>query len=429
MNTKFEILKVDSHDAESTIFSIPASSLRTKTMCLGRLGVYSAQVNGRQTGIYYPAIAGAASTIKEMVLTVNGTVLSRSEEPTTWSAYTNVRVGNRYQEDIKRVDSMNGLSFSLDETGSYSLRNPLKNYASRYTAATDSPGLERLNNMSQIAQSQFQSDGVIYLHDYFPILQDREVLRSIPGLQLVIIWKSSSQIPFINDTDAPTTPAATFVPVIPQMYVEHDLAYVAPAVETLDYDEIILQTIRVPSVADGEVQTIGEPCNAWRNRTIKDVMIFNRPLVDKAWSKAGERSTAQVNEIIQFVINNSTLLPDTGINSHGSKANQFAEIFGDISVPYACYLPSIVDNNGNILRNDDADTGAWSSNVMVGNFSLGGVRINRFIDTAQYNYTRTGWNNGRTDDDQRAAFDALLYARSPAKLIFNGDAPVTKVGL
>lgn len=429
MNTKFEILKVDSHDSESTIFSIPASSLKTKSMCLGRLGVYSGQVNGRQTGIYYPAIAGAASTIKEMALIVNGTVIAESQEPTTWSAYTNVRVGNRYQEDITRVDAMNSLSFSLDETGAYSLRNPLKNYASRYTAAADTPGRERFNNAAQIAQSQFQSDGVIYLHDYFPILQDRDVLRAIPGLQLVIIWKPSSQVPFVNDVDAPTTPATTFVPVTPQMYVEHDLAYVAPSVETMNYDEIILQTIRIPSVADGVVQSLGEPCNRWRNRTIKDIMIFNRPLVDKAWSKAGERSVAQVNEIIQFVINNSTLLPETGINSYGAKASQFAEIFGDISVPYVSYLPGVTDNNGNILRNDDATTAAWSSNVMVGNFSLGGVRVNRFIDTAQYNYTRTGWNNGRTDDDQRAAFDALLYARSPAKLIFNGDAPVTKVGL
>jgi hypothetical protein len=429
MNTKFEIVKVDSHDAESTIFSIPASSLKTKTMCLGRLGVYSAQVDGRQTGIYYPAIAGAASTIKEMVLTVNGTILSRCEEPTTWSAYTNVRTSNRYMEDITRADTMNGLSFTVDETGAYSLRNALRNYVSRYTAAVDDPGLERLNNMSQIAQTQFQSDGVIYLNDYFPILQNLDVLRSIPGLQLVIVWKPSAQIPFVNDTDAPTQPAATFVPVIPQLYVEHDLAYVAPSVETLDYDEILLQQIRIPPVADGVVQVVGEPCNAWRNRTIKDVMIFNRPLVDKTWSKAAERSTAQVNEIIQFVINNATLLPDVGINSYGQKANQFQEIFGDIAVPYACYLPGLADTNGNILRIDDATTAAWSSNVMVGNFSLGGVRINRFIDTAQYNYTRTGFNNGRPDDDQRAAFDALLYARSPAKLIFNGDAPVTKVGL
>jgi len=430
MNTKFQIVKITSHDSESTILDIPFVNLRTKAMALTRLGAYSGQVDGRETGLYYPSIAGSGSVIGALYLMSNGVQIAVSQEPTTWSAVVNVKASNRYQEDITRFDAMNGLTFSLDETGAYTLRNPLKSYASRYTAAASDPGVERFNNQTQIAGVQFNTDGMIFLHDYFPILQDREVLRAIPNLQLVIVWKPSSQMPFVNDIDAPTQPAGvTFTPVIPQLLIEEDLAYIAPAVDTLDYDEIVLQTLTIPAAVDGIVSNNTIPCKVFMNRTVKDIMIFNKPLVNKAWSVAAERSVAQVDESIQFIVNGKKLLPYNGIVTHSQKANQFAEIYGDICVPYACYLPSLVDTNGNILRNDDAATAAWSSNVMIGNFSLGGVRINRFIDTnLELVYGRTGWDNGRADDDQRASFNMLLYGRCPARLVFNGDS-VSKVGL
>jgi hypothetical protein len=68
---------------------------------------------------------------------------------------------------------------------------------------------------------------------------------------------------------------------------------------------MIVERFVVPSVADGSTSTTSFRSGAFRNRFLKDLVLYNQVSSNDGWLRAKERSVAQAGEKIQLVVMSS----------------------------------------------------------------------------------------------------------------------------
>jgi len=385
-----------------------ASSLK-----LVDVGVYSAQVNGASTGLYYSSVNGVLSSIKGLTLYSGSTIIDQIQELAAYGSVKNLMVTNQGSEDINRFQLLNGISLTPAVGGrGLTTEATHKDYDQTYALTLD-PALAafvrkaRHNNQIQISSVQDGGpSGLLLLSDYLEFLKSLPMLPMIPDLRLVIEWNTAAA-DFYNDPAAPSPPGSfSLTPIRPQLMCEELLGQQMPkGVTKLPFVSTIVERFVVPAVADGTTVTSSFRSGAFRSRFVKDFILYNRVSTADSWMLRNNRSVAQKGEIIQLVVNGRKYLADNGISQEAQKLQFFNQTLGALNAPLAGAMSSCADvvaQRDNVL--------AAPAHKVAHNMSVTAVGINDVIDRLDIEYTRQGSTLAPgPGGDQTSAFDLLVF--------------------
>ena len=384
-----------------------ASSLK-----LVDVGVYSTNIVDRSTGVFYPSILGVLAAIKKISLFSGSTMIDEVQELAAYGAIQHLRGSNQQAEDLNRFELLNGLSFAqsaddngnTEQVGTMTTEANHKDYVEVYLEQATNAFKRYHNNQIQISNTDNGgASGMISLNNYLEFLRSVPVLPNIPDLRLVIEWNTTAG-DFYVDGDAPSAITPSFVPIRPQLVYEEILnAKPEMGLVKIPYTSMIVERFVVPSVADGSTSTTSFRSGAFRNRFLKDLVLYNQVSSNDGWLRAKERSVAQAGEKIQLVVNSRKFLPDQGINQEAMKLQYFNDAVGGLNVPLTAALSSSLDVTGTKHRTLDSHT-----SVLAHNFSVTGVLVNDVIDRLDIEYSRVG---STLEPEQTAAFNLLAFGR------------------
>lgn len=407
-SVKIHLLDPAVHNAQRTEFRLDdafwASSLK-----LVDVGVYSAQVNGDQTGLYYSSINGVLNSIKNITLFSGSTVLDQVQELAAYGSVKNLMVSDQGSEDISRFQLLNGISLTQAPGGrGLTTQATDKDYDATYDLTLD-PAISTLvrknrhNNQIQLASSESGVSGMLLLSDYLEMLKSVPVLAQLPELRIVLEW-NTNVLDYYNDANAPAAPGSpTFTPIRPQLLAEELLGQ-APVkgMQKIPYVSTMVERFVVPTAADGTTVATSFRSGAFRQRYVKDFIFYNQTSTSDGWMLRNNRSVAQKGEKLQLVVNGKKFLPDQGIDHEAMKMQFFNQTLGSLNVPLAAALSSTADvvaGRDNILA--DATT-----RKLAHNMSVTAVAINDVIDRLDIEYQRTG---STLAADQTASFNLLVF--------------------
>lgn len=410
-SVKTWVLDPTVHNSSRTEFRLNPGVLASNLKLID-LGVYSTNIVDRTTGVFYPSILGVLASIKKLSLFSGSTMIDEIQELSSYGSIQHLRVSNQAQEDLNRFELLNGFSFSNsandaannEEVGALTTEATHKDYVKSYLENPTNNFRQYHNNQIQIANSQSEgASGMLVLSNYLEFLRSVPVLANIPDLRLILEWNLTASDYYV-DAGAPTAVTPSFNPIRPQLVYEEILG--VPAQEGLvkiPYMSALVERFVVPTAADGVTVTSSFRSGAFRNRFVKDLVLFNKVQTDESWLRKKERSVAQKGEKIQLVVNNRKFLPDQGVNQEAMKLQYFNDAIGGLNIPLAAAMSSFQDAVGNKNRTLDSQ-----SDVIAHNFSVTGVMVNDVIDRLDVEYTRTG---STVQADQTGAFDLLVFGR------------------
>lgn len=410
-STKMHLIDPTVNNTSRSKFHLPPGVL-SSAIHLADFGVYSGQ--GGNSELYYPCRSGVIGAVKSIALYSGGQLLDEIQELPSWAAVQHMMTSNAYAEDINRFDLLNGTNATLDYSkGKYSYNDLLKDYASTYTlaAANAAVGSNAVyHNQLNIPTGDTGSSGIINLQRYMGLLDSAPVLPNIPDLNLVITWNlSASQ--FVNDPNA-TGGAAnnpSFTNFRPTLVVEEILDAPVEADVKIPYYSVMVDRYSVPAVANGAAQDITLRTGNYRQRMLRDIILFNQPSTDIGTYKNYETSLAQYNEQIKLVVNDKNWLPENGIDNPAMKMRMFTDAMGSMNTNLVSYLPKLVDA-GAVFADDDVVNNP--SSKVNSTFSVAGVKIGTVIERLDINYKRTGANNADLPaNNQTSAFTLVAFGR------------------
>ena len=380
------------------------------------VGVYSSNIVDRTTGVFYPSILGVLASIKKISLFSGSTMIDEIQELAAYGAVQHLRVSNQAQEDLNRFELLNGFSFTnstndaadQEEVGTLTTEGTHKDYVKCYQEVTNAFN-QYHNNQIQISSSESDgASGMLVLSNYLEFLRSVPVLPNIPNLRLIIEWNLTASDYYV-DPSAPSAVTPVFSPIRPQLVYEEILG--VPQQEglvKLPYLSAIVERFVVQSAADGQTVSSSFRSGAFRNRFVKDLIMFNKVQTDDDWLQKKERSVAQKGEKIQLVVNARKFLPDQGINQEAMKLQYFNDAIGGLNIPLAAAMSSFQDALPIAPATATSRTFDSHTNVVAHNFSVTGVMINDVVDRLDIEYTRTG---STVASDQTAAFELLAFGR------------------
>ena len=376
------------------------------------VGVYSTNVVDRSTGVFYPSILGVLTAIKKISLFSGSTMIDEVQELGGYSAIQHLRVNNQTAEDLSRFELLNGFSFTSNArdqsdqevVGTLTTEANHKDYVKTYLEQATNSFKAYHNNQIQVSATQDGgASGMIVLSNYLEFLRSVPVLPNIPDLRLILEWDLAAANLYV-DPDAPSAVTPSLLPIRPQLVYEEILGVKEDmGLVKIPYTSMIVERFVVPAVANNVTNTTSFRSGAFRNRFLKDLVLFNKVTTDDGWLQAKERSVAQKNEKIQLVVNSMKFLPDTGISQEAMKIQYFNDAIGGLNIPLACAMSTAEDQQGSNWRMLDAHTG-----VIEHNFSVTGVLVNQVIDRLDIEYSRTGSTYGA---DQINPFNLLAFGR------------------
>jgi len=378
------------------------------------VGVYSTNIVDRSTGVFYPSILGVLASIKKLSLFSGSTMIDEIQELPAYGSIQHLRVSNQAQEDLNRFELLNGFSFTNsandasvadnDEVGALTTEATHKDYVKSYLENPTNSFKQYHNNQIQIANNEREgASGMLVLSNYLEFLRSVPVLPNLPDLRLIIEWNLTASDYYV-DSDAPSAVTPSFNPIRPQLIYEEILGVPAQnGLVKLPYMCAIVERFVVPTASDGNTVTSSFRSGAFRNRFLKDLVLFNKVQTDESWLRKKERSVAQKGEKIQLVVNSRKFLPDQGCNQEAMKLQYFNDAIGGLNVPLASAMSSFQDAVGGTCRTLDTQT-----KVVAHNFSVFGVMVNEAIDRLDLEYTRTG---STVSADQTASFELLAFGR------------------
>jgi hypothetical protein len=410
-SVKTWILDPTVHNSSRTEFRLNPGYLASN-LKLVDVGVYSTNIVDRSTGVFYPSILGVLASIKKLSLFSGSTMIDEIQELGAYGSIQHLRSSNQSAEDLNRFELLNGWSFSNkandsadnNEVGSLTTEATHKDYVKSYLENPTNNFRQYHNNQIQISATQSEgASGMLILSNYLEFLRSVPVLPNLPDLRLIIEWNLNN-IDFYVDADAPTAVTPSFNPIRPQLVYEEILG-VAPqaGLVKLPYLSAIVERFVVPTAADGTTVVSSFRSGAFRNRFLKDLVLFNKVETSEGWMLRRERSVAQLGEKIQLVLNARKLLPDQGINQESMKLQYFNESIGGLNIPLAAAMSSFKDATSSANRTFDSHT-----DVVAHNFSVAGVMINDVVDRLDIEYTRTG---STLQADQTGSFSLLAFGR------------------
>lgn len=401
------------HNSSRTEFRLNDGVLASNLKLID-LGVYSTNIVDRSTGVFYPSILGVLASIKKLSLFSGSTMIDEIQELPAYGAIQHLRVSNQAQEDLNRFELLNGFSFTNsandasvadnDEVGALTTEATHKDYVKSYLENPTNSFKQYHNNQIQIANSERDgASGMLVLSNYLEFLRSVPVLPNLPDLRLIIEWNLTASDYYV-DSDAPSGVTPSFNPIRPQLVYEEILGVPAPTgLVKLPYTCAIVERFVVPTASDGNTVTSSFRSGAFRNRFLKDLVLFNKVQTDESWLRKKERSVAQKGEKIQLVVNSRKWLPDQGVNQEAMKLQYFNDAIGGLNIPLASAMSSFQDAVGGTCRTLDTQT-----KVVAHNFSVTGVMVNEAIDRLDIEYTRTG---STVQADQTASFELLAFGR------------------
>jgi hypothetical protein len=365
--------------------------------------VYSAQVNGDQTGLYYSSINGVLNSIKNITLFSGSTVLDQVQELAAYGSVKNLMVSNQGSEDVARFQLLNGINLSQEPNGrGLTTMNENKDYTAIYDLS-GAVATTRHNNQIQLAGADGGVSGMLLLSDYLEMLKSVPVLPMLPELRLVIEW-NTAVADYYNDPSAPAAPGSpVFVPIRPQLMAEELLGQVAPkGLQKIPYLCTMVERFVVPVAADGTTVQTSFRSGAFRQRFVKDMIFYNQTTTADGWMLRNNRSVAQKGEKLQLVLNGKKFIPDNGIDNEAVKMQYFNQTLGSLNVPLCAAMSSTADvvaGRDNILA--DATT-----RKLAHNMSVTAVAINDVVDRLDIEYQRVG---STLASDQTASFNLLAF--------------------
>lgn len=407
------------HILDPTVFNTRRCEFRlpdsffASSIKLTDVGVYSAVVDGENTGLYYPSVNGVLACIKSLTLYSGATMLDQVQELAAYGSVKNLMTTNQGSEDINRFQLLNGINLAVKAGGKgLTAQASNKDYVQLYSfpAGNGNAREMRHNNQTQITgQAEDGASGYLVLSDYLEMLKSIPILPMIPDLRLVIEFNTDAQ-DFLNDTHAPVNPATpNFIPIRCQLVCEEVLGQKPPTgLVKLPFVSTIVERFVIPEALDTVTKQSSFRSGAFRSHFVKDLIFYNKVSTADGWMLRNCRSVAQKNEKLQLVLNGKKYLSDQGIDNEAAKLQYFNQTLGSLNVPLAAAMSSIYDKTGSKYTVLDDLTAPLAHNM-----SVTAVAINDTVERLDIEYQRQG---STVETDQTASFDLLVFGHV-AKLL------------
>lgn len=131
---------------------------------------------------------------------------------------------------------------------------------------------------------------------------------------------------------------------------------------------------------------------AFTNKFVRELVLFN--LTSGSLPAAGDRyvtqqtrSPAQVNEVLQMVVNNVNHIPDQGINSEALRCLYLNSAQPSLNVPYIAMLSD--SGAQRLAASDEKKAMIYPYGALRNNFSITAAKIGKRVDDLRFEHQRT----------------------------------------
>jgi len=341
---------------------------------------------------YYPVTCGVAQVISRFTVLSGSVELEMLDHVSQWATVKALNNSFTTPEDIQHNTLHNGWNLSMsnldsdvaDEGSSrISINNPHVDYASKLLNTISQPA-----NQTRISNTQYPpgSSASLNVSMISGLLQATPILPMIPRLRLVIEYDTNVSH-YFNTADIGGAPAS-LKPTFPILIVKR---YVNPpkiaSVVTIPYTTVKCSSgFNVPAVnapvadAAGLISRVTFQSYDFVGKMLKRLTMYNSPQTGVGVMLQGIRSSAQSNEVINFVINGDKYLPDTGIDSPAIKLQYLVNSYGNFCIPLLCAAYGLAAQEAVVTT---------SVFDLVGNMTLTAVRVDSLIkNPIQVEYSR-----------------------------------------
>lgn len=410
-------------NSKRTEYRLPQGNLASSWKLVD-VGMYSADVTAKESGVFYNSILGVLSTIQGLAIYSGATLIDEIQELAAFGSVQHLRCNNQVSEDLSRFELLNGISVGLstgdphiiDSSPTYApgcltMNASSKDYCNWYNTPLD--GVLPVDpepyhhNQFQIANQQDDAtSGTLLLSNYLQFLESVPVLQGLPDLRLVITWNQASSNLYLDDNAVDNPELPTNLPHIrPQLMVEEILGLPEQkGTLKIPFLSTMVERFVVPAIDINESQAANFRSGSLRQRFVKDLLFFNKVTTDAGWVKAASRSPAMKSETLQLVLDGRKYLPNSGIVHPAMKLQYFNDTFGQLNLPFLAAMSSVVDKEDEHYNIADDDL-----HVLAGQFSVTGVNMNAVVNQSlEVQVTRLGAN---IDAAQAAQYTLLMFAR------------------
>lgn len=410
----------DVNNTTRSLFRLPPGML-SSDIVLTDLGVYSAQGANRE--LYYPSRSGVIGAIKSVALYSNGTILDEIQEVRSWASIQHLLTSNSQAQDLNKFELLNGSDAEYDYAKQkYSFQGRLKDYSDTFALAAASAAVGSstvYHNQLAIPTNDSGTAAMVNLKRYMGLLDSTDVLPNIPDLTLQITWNLTAAN-FVNDPNASGGAAVNpvFANFRPTLIIKEMLNLPEQFDVQIPYYSVMTDQYAVPAVGNANAQSVTLRTGNYRQRMLKDIILFNKPTTDINQYQDFETSLAQFGEKIQLVVNGSNWLPYDGIDNPAVKMRTFTDAIGTLNTNIVSYLPKLTDA-GAIFADDDIPNNP--SSTVNSTFSVAGIKIGTVIERLDIIYQRTGSNNANLPaNNQTLGFTLLAFGRVAKMLKIKG---------
>lgn len=425
--TSIRFVDYSTDTPQRTVYKIP-DDYYDSDMTLINFGVYAPTATATTCALY-PTLSGIASSIRNIYLKVNGTIVDYIPYFEQWATLKTVSCSNNRSLDYKRFTMLNGMGFMESSvegdagvapaSGGLTLRSDWVDFY------RECNGAAVVNNQINIPSVSSAQSGMLKLREFMGFLQAaiKDGLPYLPNVTLEIEWDTDPDT-YFNDT---TNPVANFAPVHirPTLVMTVLVGKQAPDRLVIPYLSVVAEPLAIPAVAtpanDSVPRVVNIKSQGFQGMTVKNLTMVNLttvPMTNAAarWLTVGTRSPAQVAEVIGLTLNNVAITPDQGIYSPALKYHFLNETKGPLNMPLAAALPSLTDNTAVL----DAATFP-----LTGQYSVTSYPINRVVDNLIVRHERLY----SAADGQNQAFTLLLMGEvySTFELQRTAAGPVIRV--
>jgi len=151
--------------------------------------------------------------------------------------------------------------------------------------------------------------------------------------------------------------------------------------------------VTVETVADkSSITRQSHRSQAFTNKFVRELVLFN--LTSGSLPAAGDRyvtqqtrSPAQVNEVLQMVVNNVNHIPDQGINSEALRILYLNSAQPSLNVPYIAMLGD--SGAQRLAAQDEKKAMIYPYGALRNNFSITAAKIGKRVDDLRFEHQRT----------------------------------------
>ena len=370
-------------------FLLPDDNYDSASMRISNLGMFASDVaQGNLVNAFYPLTCGVAQVIDRFTLLSGSDELEMLDHVSQWATIKALNNPFTIAEDINHNTLHSGWNFSQQTSGDAAESGLLtldSNGVDYY--ATPLNGQLTPGNASRLSNTQYPpgSSASLNLSLISGLLQSTPILPMIPQLRLVIEYDTNVSH-YFNKAAIGAAPAS-LRPTFPMLIVKRYMnAPKLPNVIQIPYTTVKCSSgFIVPAVvAPGAPPAVGLISrNTFQSydftgKMLKRLTMFNSPTSSVGTMLRGIRSSAQSNEVINFIINGEKYLPDNGIDTPAVKLQYLVNSYGNFNIPLLATAYGLKSQE-NVINTPDC----------IGNLALTAIKVDAMIKTAiQIEYNR-----------------------------------------